>query len=190
MSGFKMFWRRNFLEAAPAGFSLRVVFYHRWVRFHSLPESKRYADNDMEYEIILRRASTLASRVLGRGSDCWMVASYPNSEGEIVRYDYEIRTRFGLKESFFWTDPLEEPEDQFKWIAYSSACVWRERDFDAAIKRVADDIEPAVLWISKGSKAVFAPYDGGFDIILPTLEDVDVLSNEFSDWLSPHHDGF
>lgn len=171
------------------GFSLRILFHHRWIRFHSLPESKRYADNETEYEIILQRANTLASRVLGRDSECWMVASYPRSDQEIVIYDHEIRTRFRLRESFFWTDPLEAPEDQMDWLANASECVWREGVFDAAIKRVADDMEPAILWVSRSSKADFAPYDGGSDIIPPSLDDVDVLSSTFPDWLSPNDQG-
>ncbi len=189
MGDFERYWRRHFLEAAPWGCSLRVIFHHRWVRFHALPDSKRYADNETEYEIILRRANTLASRVLGRDPGCWMVASSPKSDQEIVRYDHEIRARFGLRESFYWTDPSEAPEDQINWLAYASECVWREGAFDTAIMRVAEEKEPAVLWVSKSSKAVFAPYAGGFDIILPTLDDMEVLSDDFPDWPSPRDDG-
>ena len=43
MTEFKSFWRNHYGECPPLGHRLRDAFVDRWVRFHSLPESKRYA---------------------------------------------------------------------------------------------------------------------------------------------------
>jgi len=40
---------------APIAYRLRDACEDRWVRFHSLPESKRYAKDESEYRIIIER---------------------------------------------------------------------------------------------------------------------------------------
>jgi hypothetical protein len=45
------------------------------------------------------------------------------------------------------------------------------------------------MWVSATTGAVFAPYDGGTDLFLPTADDVASLKREFSDWLSDHPGG-
>ena len=68
MAGFEQFWRDSYGEFPPVTYRLRYEFFDsRWVRFHSLPESKRYPESDTEMEIVLERANILADRVLGIG---------------------------------------------------------------------------------------------------------------------------
>ena len=47
------------LGALVVGWVLRGVVPERWVRFHSLPESKRYAESEDEEAEVLRRHLTL-----------------------------------------------------------------------------------------------------------------------------------
>jgi hypothetical protein len=51
-------WRRRWPDSRPVADELRDTEHKRWVRFHSLPESKRYPDDEAEY----RRASTATPR--------------------------------------------------------------------------------------------------------------------------------
>lgn len=51
-STFYKLWRNAFGETAPIGYQLKDIFPERWLRVHSLPESKRYADSKEEYAII------------------------------------------------------------------------------------------------------------------------------------------
>jgi hypothetical protein len=195
MDDFKTFWQENYGEIAPVGYRLRNRFIDsRWVRFHSLPESKRYADNEAEMETLLDRANTLADHVLGIGTDCWMIAnSYPNQAEHLAKISPKqrlIRDIFGLRKSYSWKDPDEAPEDQILWTTYAGECRWRHGAFDEAIKIIAEDIETNVLWVSKRTKAVFSPYDGGTDLIVQNSKDVISLKEKFSDWLSAHPDGF
>jgi hypothetical protein len=39
----------------PVSYELRGRLHDRWVRFHSLPESKRNADDEEEYAVLIRR---------------------------------------------------------------------------------------------------------------------------------------
>ena len=195
MAGFEDFWRGSYGEIPPVGYRLRFCFLDsKWVRFHSLPGSKRYADNEAEMKIVLERANTLADRVLGVGTECWMIAnSFPDQAEYRDKLFFKqrlIRDIFGLQKSYSWKDPEEAPEDQTLWTTYAGECKWRHGEFDEAIKLIAEDIETDVLWISKQTKAVFSPYDGGTDLIVQDSKEVTSLKEEFSNWLSDHPDGF
>ncbi|WP_425586206.1 DUF3885 domain-containing protein [Streptomyces sannanensis] len=43
-------WESNWPGTLPLGHLLRSAWPDRWVRFHSLPESKRYADTEAEFK--------------------------------------------------------------------------------------------------------------------------------------------
>lgn len=42
---------------------LKVAYRHRWVRFHCLPESKRYPETEQEYGIVLDRYNTVLDEI-------------------------------------------------------------------------------------------------------------------------------
>lgn len=51
-------WQRRWADCPPVAHQLRGPYREVWVRFHSLPESKRYAQDDHEYAIVLDRYNT------------------------------------------------------------------------------------------------------------------------------------
>lgn len=60
-------WRTRW-GGDPIAYELRVRHIDRWVHFHSLPRSKRYAETEDEYEIIRLKApgTIIDSRSVGR----------------------------------------------------------------------------------------------------------------------------
>ena len=54
---------------------------------------------------------------------------------------------------------------------------------------IADD-EVRFMWMSADTGAVFAPYDGGVDLILPDTQAVSQMALKHSDWLSSYRDGY
>ncbi|MCL8268101.1 DUF3885 domain-containing protein [Leptospira weilii] len=52
-SKFDTFWDLNFPNCPPISHLFRDLFSSRWVRIHTLPESKRYSENESEMQIIL-----------------------------------------------------------------------------------------------------------------------------------------
>jgi hypothetical protein len=60
-------WQSHFGEIAPRGHLLRRALSERWVRFHSLPDSKRYAESADEYAELQRRHLAVASVLFGAG---------------------------------------------------------------------------------------------------------------------------
>lgn len=61
---FSAAWDSKWPGADP-GEVLREKFPEQWVRFHSLPEAQRYAQNEEEYELLLRRHHTLLRELPG-----------------------------------------------------------------------------------------------------------------------------
>ncbi len=52
-------WRERHPSAPPVAHTLRTRYADRWVRFHSLPDSKRYPESGDEYALVLDRYNTI-----------------------------------------------------------------------------------------------------------------------------------
>ncbi|MCX4586630.1 hypothetical protein [Streptomyces sp. NBC_01481] len=63
-------------ERRPSGpliaHTFRSTYCDRWVRFHSLPESKRYPESEDEYAIVLDRYNTILDELFA-GTDVFVV---------------------------------------------------------------------------------------------------------------------
>ena len=162
--------------------------HDRWLRFHSLPESKRYAGTEGEYAELLMRANTVATEVLGEGDVCWLVQSIWDESGA-VRVDTVTLGSHQLTQSFLWREYEDTEDFDVDWMAYATQTVWKAGAFDSVIRRIADDELRAVIWVSPDNGAVFAPYDGGMDLILPSPEAVLELKSRHRGWLSRHPGG-
>jgi len=72
---FNHFWKTNFKETIPLNFTFRTTYSKRWVRIHSLPNSKRYAENESELDTILERQNSVISDSLSENEDIYIVKS-------------------------------------------------------------------------------------------------------------------
>ncbi|TWG22801.1 hypothetical protein FHX75_121337 [Micromonospora palomenae] len=180
-------WEARWPQLPPIFRSLPVE-PERWVRFHSLPGSKRYADTDEEYATILHRHDTVLAElgatdlvvitveVLGTPTpgrrqpvlaellpeaECWSVFSWPDLEPELC---------FGH--------------------AYASRVDRRSVRLAGLLRRVADDEVDHVIIAPPDLSWLYAPYDGGADVLLPTREGRDELRERHPDWLSAHPSGW
>jgi hypothetical protein len=61
--------------------------------------------------------------------------------------------------------------------------------FDKLLTAIADDEVDFVFWMNRENGAIFAPYDGGFDLFPSTDAQVDELKKSYPDWLSSHSQG-
>lgn len=66
-------WSHYHGDQPPLAHVLRERAQTPWVRFHALPDSKRYAENEAEQREILRRANVLGAEILGADTLCWLV---------------------------------------------------------------------------------------------------------------------
>lgn len=171
---FEQEWRSRFSDTPPLGWKLRAMGSLPWLRFHALPGSKRYPEDQAERRVVLGRAYELGDRVLGIGSACWHV--------EAVFDDLDAGDS-GVVE-FRGMEDGEETAHSFR----VSLVTWSTGAFDAELVSIADD-ERSALWFRRSDGAVFAPYDGGFDLFPGAFEQVDELKRARPEWLSSHPSG-
>jgi hypothetical protein len=144
-----------------------------WVRFHALPGSKRYAENEDERQTIIFRANVLGDRLLGAGTPCWLV---------------EVRTEEAQGVGSYAGEYVEDclpPE----WRVYVRPVVWKKGTFDGMLTAIANDEAWPIILMNRNSGAILSPYDGGFDLFPHCHGEVESLKAEYNDWLSPHPSG-
>ena len=174
-------WSRFHGAATPIEFYTSTHRRAPWVRFHALPNSKRYAENQSERQEVLRRANILGTEILGADTPCWLVKfvieeSEPMVQPPPVKPDASLRYNYG--------------EDGFYWKASVSSVRWQERIFEDLLFEIADDNGPPFWkWISRFDGAIIAPYDGGFDLFPTSHAKVDWFKRRYPEWLSNRTDG-
>jgi hypothetical protein len=169
---------------SPVAYELRGRHADRWVRFHSLPESKRYAETEEEYETILDRHHRVLTE-LGAGDGLYMIAGH-----------------FASAEGRVWPDPrhpgavpwLTIESDDHTFFAgtlrlYVSMTLHDRPSLDPLLRGAADDEIGYVIIAPSDLRWLYHPYDGGADVIAPTVHDRDVLKKRHADWLSAHPAG-
>ena len=185
MGDFASFWQKSHPSGPPIAHILRDAPQEHWVRFHSLPGSKRYAETTEERWTVLERANALASRVLGEEVDCWLVQADPLGDvANDVDPDATI-TELGLGFDFEHRDVNFE----CTYRIYAKTVMWISGAFNGLISQRADDQLPPTMWVCARTGAAFAPYDGGTDLFLTTADDATKLKREFWSWLSDHPEG-
>lgn len=192
MSEFSDIWRTFYPNAEPTGWLIREANVPHWIRFHSLPLSKRYSETKEEYLTLLSRQNSLANAVLGNDRTCWIVqACWTTPEGFVELTDEHemFRASRELELEHAFSFDVDEGGEAAHWNVMAGPVRWTQGGFDQVLLRIADEQSAPILWISAESGAVFAPYDGGVDLFLPSEAKVKELRTKYSDWLSSHPDG-
>jgi hypothetical protein len=115
-------WLRHHEGRRPLGWMLRESGGLPWVRFHALPDSKRYAETESECQTIIGRANALGIRLLGAGSLCWLVEARAD-EAEGVG---------------FYAGDYAEDDPDVTWRFYVQPVEWRDGAFDAMLNAIAN----------------------------------------------------
>jgi hypothetical protein len=168
----------------------------RWFRIHSLPESRRYADNEAHWEILLDRQNMLACRVFPPDATVFaMVGEYINLSGEessdIPLTDIaslQILPLVPLVQIDLHAYSPEEYSEGLQYNLYFAEVRWQAKKYDSILRDIADDVIRA-FWVSFETGVIFAPYDGGVDVIMPTTQARNAMRTVYKDWLSPRADG-
>ncbi len=172
-------WRSFYPGQSPISYVLREQISEKWFRIHSLPDSKRYAENQSEEQEILRRHNSVADEILGGDHSCVMF--FP---GHSIRAYPSLFS--GFERQFFYRF---RNEDYSRLTMFAAHTLWRTHKFDEILIRVAHWDITRVLWMNTLSGEIFAPYDGGADLFLASTERRDKLRARYVDWLSSHPEG-
>ncbi len=180
-------WQQRFPDFEPIGYRLRDVFRDRWVRFHSLPESKRYPEDASEYQIVSQRHNSILSELLGAERGVVLLTTGHSDLPHPVREYPELNV----------IDPDAKPwrtvamhlatqefDDPTYWHMFASEWAWQSGRFDLLIRLVADCVVANVMIAHPDCRWVLHPYDGGMDVIAETPAARDWLRASHTDWLS------
>ncbi|WP_196778171.1 DUF3885 domain-containing protein [Lentzea aerocolonigenes] len=180
-------WEESWPDCPPIGHELRCE-KDRWVRFHSLPESKRYPDTEDEWAIVLDRYNTVLDELFA-GQDVHVATSNWSGTPMPPERPHEQTQRH--PGAHHWvsvlTDP--DPDDPIYTHVYVSRIPWQRGRIDTLLRAVADDATAGVLITDVGLQRIYNPYDGGADVILTTSTERDQLRARHTDWLSAHPSG-
>lgn len=192
MSEFQRLWSRHYPNMEPVGYELRNAGAPTWVRFHSLPRSKRYPDTEAEWSLLLARQNAIGAGVLGENQECWLVQSHRELTPDVTDValndgndPFRATTDYGLKPA---TVTLRDRGTEFerRWQAFVGLTKWSAGRFDGLLRDIADERAAPTLWFSKDTGSIFAPYDGGVDLFLPDERWAIELTEQHPDWLSDH----
>jgi hypothetical protein len=163
----------------PLGDELRGMHSERWVRFHALPQSKRYPESEEEYGIVLARHHALLD-ALGLDGHCFVTAQ---------RYfdDLKPPENPGLPTAVHWRTLPAPWDEEINVAVYVAAMTYPSDELDGLLRAVVDEQESGVIIAPAGAGGwLYHPYDGGADVIAPSRDVRDELADRFSAWLSPH----
>ena len=157
---------------------LKTEYRDQWVRFHCLPESKRYPETEHEYEIVLGRYNTVMDELFS-GQIYVLTSVYTSSPG-------------WAGEDEPWRVAELEGEPGFESYAhlFLAKREWEPGAIDGLLRRVADDAEAGVTIADLNLRWLFHPYDGGMDVLASTTADRDTLRDRHRNWLSAHPMGY
>src|SRR5579864_8981316 len=83
-------WQQQFPDAEPVAHRLRDAFPDRWVRFHSLPGSKRYPEGEAEYSTVLTRHNRILGELTGSYRGVVLLSTGYSETPEPVRLQPEL----------------------------------------------------------------------------------------------------
>lgn len=174
-------WREKFGEALPTGFSCREFIRDFWVRIHSLPNSKRYADTNQERIDVINLHNEIADYVLGNEGKCVVFITL---HGESKIYDYDTSSFFPIEPRHFMS--YKDDDDELK--IFVAEIIWRKWSLDNLLLAIADDRYFSVLFANMSRRSAYAPYDGGADLFFSTVVDVTAARKKFAHWVSDRED--
>lgn len=188
---FTKYWQKTYLDCPPIGYFLREAYPDIWFRIHTLPFSKRYADNKQEEKEILRRHNLLLSDLLSEGGKYILITTgYSPSLSPVHSYpqlDDLVKNR-----EYLFSIPKHEFEmidDPNYWHFFMTEGIWKNKSLDALLTLVANEEVSNILLVRVEQNCIYHPYDGGADIFIKDDLKRDLLKNKYSNWFSQHPSG-
>ena len=160
-----------------------------WVRFHSLPGSKRWPTDEAEFQTCVGRFNAVADAVAAAGTEfflltrSWSQGRSPRPRlREIEAADPDAR---------FWRSVRGDPDDPDSgWFhLFASRHRWAPGAVDPMIRLTADDVAWEVGLLPTFGGWLLCPYDGGLDVYLSKEEERNRLKEKFAAWLSAYPGG-
>ena len=188
---FHKLWTLTYPDAVPISYLFKHKYSDSWFRIHSLPESKRYADSDSEWKILLTRQNEIITDLFGFDEPVFLITSVYDSNYEKPSSLIDAEKDY----SFTHFDNIDLYElDSEVWgegTIYQAAfaeTIWNPHQHDKLLREIAND-ESRAFFVSFDKNVIVAPYDGGVDFVLKDSLRRDFYKNKYRQWLSWREDG-
>ena len=162
----------------------------RWIRFHTLPGSKRYPESDAEYDMVLARHNAVLGELVTGPTVLVATAGYSDAPlpPEPCRSPETVALH---PRAVYWASACIDDEPGFEtWMhLYISRLPWSVGSLDPLLRQVADDVIANVLVADTDLRWLYHPYDGGMDVMLTSAGQRDALRDRYQDWLSARPGG-
>ena len=181
-------------DIVPISYLFKHDYSDRWFRIHSLPDSKRYADNENEWEILLSRYNEIITDLFGLETPILIVTGEYNwgdnrqihvtDEEEIFKPFSFVRLD-NIELNKIDSEQYDEPDIYRPAFAQT---IWKPNYHDELLREIANDNARA-FFVSFDKNIIVAPYDGGVDFILNDNQTRDNYKEKYKQWLSERKDG-
>lgn len=191
---FNNFWALTYPKTIQISHLFKQDYTDRWFRIHSLPDSKRYADSDNDWTILLTRQNQIITDLFGENAKVLLVTGEFNW-GERETFITEEENVF-KPYNFLRLDDIDLfelfPDEYDKCEIYRPAfaeTIWIPHNHNNLLREIADDNTRA-FFASIDKKILIAPYDGGIDFVLKDSVTKDFYKQKYKEWLSVREDGY
>ena len=165
-AGLTALWVGAWGDCRPVSYELRGCLRDRWVRFHSLPGSKRYAGSEEEYaELIRRHLVVLAELLSHEGADqsrelVVVTASWSDSPRPAPR---PAELAGALPAATYWTSVLTDdsiPAEETWTHLWASPARLHGEELARLLRLVADDATGGVIITTAEMGWLYHPFPG------------------------------
>jgi hypothetical protein len=168
-------WNRDYPETPPINYHFKRLLPKRWIRIHSLPISKRYAEDAADWAILLARQNAVIDYLLPPNQAIQWVWNW-------LPPDSHIHTSFDLVRLGI----LRAKDDEAEFESWLLKDNWQSGTCDIFLTLIADDSMRAFII---APDCLISPYDGGVDVILKDPHTAHAFKRHFAQWVSPREDG-
>lgn len=189
-------WNKCFPNSYPIDYELKYTLKSRWLRIHSLPESKQYAETKEDEQIILERYNTVISDVLSAGSKVILLVGLFSLELDdndfssfINTSEFKFIDKIKLSDLNLESHKNEETFENEFYNIFIKEEVWVNNGFNEFLLSLAKG-ERRMAIVDFNKCLIVHPYEGGIDLIYPTTEIKEAYKMKYSEWLSKREDGF
>jgi hypothetical protein len=172
---------RRYGSVQPIGWALRGAFPQRWFRIHSLSESKRYPEDESDWDSLIKRHRQVSNALIPPGAPCYLLTPWSCVKDDCFS-GFVLRPAPMVPE--FHPDLEGAPTGGF----LVSRFAWDFARFEPILRAVANWQTLACI-LSEDDLIAYAPYDGGADLFLPDSSSRDTMKQRFATYLSPRADG-
>jgi hypothetical protein len=191
---FQKLWVLNYPHTVPISYFFKNDYSERWFRIHSLPESKRYAENEREWEILLSRQNEIITDLFGIDTPILLVTgeyNWGDARQIHITEEEDIFKSFSFLQldniELYKIDSEQYDETEIYRPAFAKT-IWKPNYHNTILREIASDNIRA-FFVSFDKNVIVAPYDGGVDFVLENVRTKEKYKYKYKEWLSDREDG-